>query len=108
MSMRVTVCATLRHASTAVKERAITGGMGTTQSRQARPDLRIVLYTCFAAAMLVACSADPSVSPSSGPAITSLQPLTGQVGASVTITGTGFDARANTINFGASAYPKIA
>jgi len=68
----------------------------------------MVLYVCLAAVILVACTADGSVSPSSGPTISSLEPLAGPVGAQVMITGTGFSDRANTINFGASAYPNIA
>jgi IPT/TIG domain-containing protein len=67
-----------------------------------------MVCTCLAAVALVACTADSSVSPSSGPTITSLQPLAGPVGAVVMITGTGLNDRANTINFGASAYPNVA
>ncbi len=46
--------------------------------------------------------------PSPVPAITSLQPVAGPVGSRVTISGTAFQPTANTINFGASAYPNIA
>jgi hypothetical protein len=67
-----------------------------------------MVCACLAAVVLVACTADSSVSPSSGPTITSLQPLAGPVGAVVIITGAGFDNRANTINFGTSAYPNVA
>jgi hypothetical protein len=67
----------------------------------------MALYACLAAVVLAACTANGSVSPSSGPTIISLQPLAGPVGARVTITGTGFNDRANTINFGSSAYPNI-
>jgi hypothetical protein len=74
---------------------------------RARAHTRMILFACIAAAVLVGCSAEGSVSPSSALTITSLQPLTGPVGTRVTITGTGFNNRANTINFGGSAYPNI-
>jgi len=36
-----------------------------------------------------------------------MQPIAGPVGTRVVITGTGFQDNANTINFGASAYPNV-
>jgi hypothetical protein len=68
---------------------------------------RSALWACVAAVMSIACSSSSSVSPSSAPTIMSLQPLTGPVGTRVTITGTGFSDSANTVNFGANAYPNI-
>ena len=64
------------------------------------------LFCACIAVVFSACSGT-GVSPSSSPVMTSVQPLTGPVGTRVTIVGTGFSASANTINFGASAYPHV-
>ncbi len=69
--------------------------------------MRNLVAACAVTIALVGCGAEHSVSPSSAPTITSLQPLAGPVGTSVTIAGMGFTDTANTINFGASAYPNI-
>jgi IPT/TIG domain len=76
------------------------------QARRPRANIWMVLSGCVAGAGLVACTAS-GVSPSSGPRITSVQPLAGPVGTRLTIAGSGFDDRANTINFGTSAYANI-
>jgi IPT/TIG domain-containing protein len=64
------------------------------------------LCICVTAMVLVACHSS-DVSPSTAPTIASLQPIAGPVGTRVVITGTGFQDNANTINFGASAYPNV-
>ncbi len=76
-------------------------------SDRAGPNAKTIVCACLAAVVLVACGTNDSISPSSSPVITSLQPVDGPVGATVTITGRGFDGRANTINFGSSAYPNM-
>jgi hypothetical protein len=81
--------------------------LGLNHSCQAQLIILRVLSACLGAVVLVACATNGSISPSSGPTITTLQPLAGPVGTRVMITGTGFDDRTNTINFGGSAYPDL-
>ena len=66
---------------------------------------RLVCVFATAAAFVACHSSD--MSPSTAPTVTSLQPISGPVGTRVVITGTGFHDNANTINFGASAYPNV-
>jgi IPT/TIG domain-containing protein len=69
-------------------------------------DMKRLLCVCVIAMVFVACHSS-DVSPSTAPTIASLQPIAGPVGTRVAITGTGFQDNANTINFGASAYPNV-
>jgi len=68
--------------------------------------MQTTICACVAAIALSACSAS-STAPSSAPAVTSVQPLAGPVGARVVIVGTGFSETANIVNFGVSAFPNI-
>ncbi len=63
---------------------------------------------CACVLVLFAACTGTGTSPSSPPGITSVQPLNGPVGTRVTIVGVRFSGSANTINFGASAYPNAA
>ena len=64
------------------------------------------MLCAFIAVVFSACTGS-GVSPSSSPVLTSVQPLTGPVSTRVTLNGTGFSGSANTINFGANAYPNV-
>jgi len=70
--------------------------------------MTIRLFVCAAATVLIACESSGSITPSSTPTMSSLQPSSGPVGTRVTISGTGFRDIGNTIKFGSSAYPNVA